>query len=229
MKKIHAYSILFVFLFSGFRVVGQEAEKVDSSYENGYYKDRLAFFKQLPDRKNEIVFLGNSITEAGDWQEIYPGKPIVNRGISGDVSYGVYARLDEVLSSKPAKIFLLIGVNDIKRGTPLEYILYNYDRIIRKVKEVSPHTTLYLQSVLPVTENILASIYAKIRNEKIRELNEGLKALAVKYKLTYADLHNDVFKDGDGQLQRQLTTDGLHLKPAAYILWIDYLRRKKYL
>ena len=58
---------------------------------------------------------------------------VINRGISGDNSYGVFHRLDAVLALKPKKIFLLIGVNDIKRGTPLDIIANNYERIIQKV------------------------------------------------------------------------------------------------
>lgn len=226
MKAIIKYSLLATLTLPAIATTAQE---VDSSYNNGYYRDRLAFFQKLPDSKNEIVFLGNSITEVGDWQEIYSGKTIVNRGVSGDNSYGVYARLDEVLSSKPAKIFLMIGVNDIKRGTPNEYILYNYKRIISKVKETSPRTKIYMQSVLPVTESVLVDIYAKIKNDKIRALNTGMKAIAEENKLVYVDLHNEVFADENGQLKRDLTTDGLHLKPAAYILWVDYLRKKKFL
>ena len=226
MKSIMKFTMLAALALPA---IASTAQEVDSSYNNGYYRDRLAFFNKLPNSKNEIVFLGNSITEVGDWQEIYPGQTIVNRGISGDNSFGVFARLDEVLESKPAKIFLMIGVNDIKRGTPNEYIAANYRRIVEKVKAVSPRTKVYLQSVLPVTESVLADIYAKIKNDKIRDLNTKMKAIAAENKLVYIDLHNEVFADGNGQLKRDLTTDGLHLKPAAYILWVDYLRKKKYL
>src|SRR5690606_31790041 len=154
---------------------------------------------------------------------------VINRGISGDNFYGVYHRLDEVLSSKPAKIFLMIGVNDIKRGTPILNILNNYERIAEKVKKESPETELYFQSVLPVKENILASIYDRIRNDKIIKLNEGIRVIAKKNGLEYIDLHNEVFSDENGQLKRELTTDGLHLKPASYILWVKYLEEKGYL
>lgn len=229
MKRICVLNVVVAFLLS-LPAWAQNTSGMDSSYNNGYYRQRLALFKKLPDRKNEIVFLGNSITEVGDWQEIYrTRKPVVNRGISGDNSYGVYARLDEVLSSRPAKIFLMIGVNDIKRGTPPEYIIYNYERIVKRIKSESPKTRIYLQSVLPVAESMLADIYAKIRNEKIRKLNDSLMAVAQKYQATYVDLHNEVFADDKGQLKTDLTTDGLHLQPAAYILWIDYLKKKKYL
>ena len=206
----------------------QTAEVVDSSYNNNYYVERVKYFDSLHPFKKSIVFLGNSITEVGAWAEVLPGKQVINRGISGDNSWGVYARLDQVLALKPRKIFLLIGVNDIKRGTPASYIANNYERIAAKVKAVSPHTTLYFQSVLPVTEPVLASIYAKITNSRIRALNDSLKLVAAKYNCPYIDLH-PVFVDDNGQLKRELTTDGLHLKQFAYILWADYLKTKKYL
>lgn len=209
--------------------VAQTAEPLDSSYANGYYNEQVKFFGNLHPPKNCVVFLGNSITEVGRWSELLPADKAVNRGISGDNSWGVVNRLDQVLAVKPRKIFLMIGVNDIKRGTPIPCIVANYERIITKVKAQSPKTTLYLQSVLPVTESILASIYAKINNQTIRTLNEQLQVLAVKYQLTYVDLHNEVFREENGQLKRELTTDGLHLKHAAYLLWADYLKKKKYL
>ena len=126
-------------------------------------------------------------------------------------------------------IFLMIGVNDIKRGTPLNLIIQNYERIAQKIQRQSPRTKLYFQSVLPVAESMLVSIYSKISNEKIREANKQLKRIAEKYQVPYIDLHNDVFANQDGQLQTDLTTDGLHLQPSAYILWVDYLKKHNYL
>lgn len=206
----------------------QTAEVTDSSYANGYYVERVRYFDSLHPIKKSIVFLGNSITEVGAWAEVLPHDQVINRGISGDNSWGVYARLDQVLAIKPRKIFLTIGVNDIKRGTSIDHIVHNYERIAARVKAVSPRTKLYFQSVLPVTESILANIYIKITNSRIRELNERMKLVADKYNCTYIDLH-PVFEDANGQLKRELTTDGLHLKQAAYILWANYLKKGKYL
>lgn len=206
----------------------QDAPSTDSSYANGYYVERVKYFDSLHPIKKSIVFLGNSITEVGEWSEVLPGKPVVNRGISGDNSYGVYARLDQVLAIQPTKVFLLIGVNDVKRGTSIDAIVNNYDRIAAKIKARAPRTKLYFQSILPVTEPILANIYVKITNAKIKALNERMKVIAARYNCPYIDLH-PFFEDANGQLKRELTTDGLHLKPAAYILWANYLKQGKYL
>jgi lysophospholipase L1-like esterase len=201
----------------------------DSSYNNSHYRQRIEFFNALKVPRKAVVFLGNSITEAGPWSEMLPGKRVINRGISGDVSYGVVARIDAVLATNPAKIFLLIGINDLKRGTPIECIVSNYERIIQRVKAHSFHTKLYLQSVLPVAEKMLPAIYSKINNQLIDELNERMQTLAKKYHCAYVNLHTVDFMDKDGQLKTELTIDGLHLKPPAYLLWARLLERNKYL
>ena len=226
MKKTGS---LLVLLICTAIVFAQTGSNTDSSYANGYYVERIKYFAQLKAPEKAIVFLGNSITEAGEWQEVLPGKKVINRGISGDNSFGVYARLDALLALKPAKVFLLIGINDLKRGTPVEVILNNYTKIIEKIKKDAPETTLYLQSVLPVAESVIPVIYAKITNGKVKELNKGIRELANSDRLTYIDLYNDVFISNEGQLKIEFTTDGLHLKAAAYIIWAKYLQDKNYL
>ena len=226
MKKISA--LLFLLICTA-TVFAQTGSNIDSSYANGYYVERMKYFAQLNAPEKAIVFLGNSITEAGEWQEVLPGKKVLNRGISGDNSFGVYARLDALLVLKPAKVFLLIGINDLKRGTPVEVILNNYTKIIKKIKKDAPKTILYLQSVLPVAESVIPAIYAKITNKKVKELNKGIGGLANTHRLTYVDLYNDVFISNEGQLKIEYTTDGLHLKAAAYIIWAKYLQDKNYL
>lgn len=221
-----------IFLFSmmtAINTASAQTEPVDSSYANNYYVERMKFFEQLHPAPKPVVFLGNSITEAGPWSEVLPGINVVNRGISGDNSWGVYNRLNQVIRVKPAKIFLLIGINDLKRGTPVEYIVQNYDRIAAAIKGALPKTTLYLQSVLPVAEPMLATIYAKISNEKIRRLNEGLKQVAAKYNCSFIDLYHEVFVDEKEQMRTDYTTDGLHCKPAGYLAWAGYLKKKKFL
>lgn len=202
------------------------AQQIDSSYANGHYLQRVDFFKQMPNQKDEIVFLGNSITEGGKWQELFPKKNVVNRGVSGDVTYGVIARMDEVLAAKPARIFILIGINDMKRGTPQEVILNNYRKIIRMVKEQSPATKLYVQSVLPINKAMLPATYAKLSNPAILEMNTQLKEICKTQQLNYVNLH-EVFAGTDGELKKELSIDGLHLKSAAYILWAGYLKKIK--
>lgn len=204
----------------------QETVAIDSGYVNSHYTQRLDFFRKMPNRKGEIAFVGNSLTEGGKWQELIRKKNIINRGISGDVTYGILARLDEVLASKPAKIFLLSGVNDMKRGNPNEVILANFKRMIVMVKTQSPKTKLYMQSLLPVNEAMLPATYAQVKNSKINDLNQKLEALCAAMDVFYINLH-PALADEKGSLKKELSLDGLHLKHASYVYWAEELKRLK--
>ncbi len=192
-----------------------QSKGIDSTFDNQHYRARLEFFKAMPNQKDEIVFLGNSITEGGKWQEILQRKHVINRGISGDVTYGILARLDEILASRPRKIFLLCGVNDMKRGIPLSIISTNIERIIKQVKKQSPNTALFVQGLLPV-------------NDKIVLLNKALKELCTAHQVRFVDLQ-PILADGNGELKAELTIDGLHLKQASYLIWANYLKQQKLL
>ncbi len=201
---------------------------VDSVYINAHYTERLEVFDKMPHRKNAIVFLGNSITEAGKWQEILPGKPVLNRGISGDNTFGVLARLPQIVADKPGKIFLLIGVNDLKREVPVPVIIENYKRMVAMIRKESPRTRIYLQSVLPVNDSMLIEPFRKVTTADVQKLNEALQSLARQKRIDYVNLH-EVFADENGQLKKEETPDGLHLKIPSYVAWVNYLQLKKYL
>ena len=205
------------------------AQTADTSFANSYFLKREAYFEALPIKRRATVFLGNSITEAGEWSALFQDKNVINRGISGDVTYGVLNRLPFILSQKPKKIFLAIGVNDLKRGASIEEVTRNHERIIKLITQKSPKTKLYVESILPVNEAMLADIYAKITNDRVNKVNKKLEELASKYSCVFIDLHQSVLKGKDGQLKKELSTDGLHLQPMAYIIWAKYLKSFKYI
>jgi len=190
----------------------------DTTYTFAHYKVRRAFYEGLPNGKNEIVFLGNSITENGDWNELFKNKHIVNRGIGGDVCFGLLNRIDDVLDSKPKSIFLMIGINDIGRSVPVDVIAGKIQETIQVIKKKSPKTKLYLQSVLPINEKVIWYDYMKNKSDKITQLNEKLKPIAKKEGTPYLDLYSK-FADENGQLLPQYTADGIHLSAAGYLKW----------
>ncbi|MDB5207650.1 MAG: family lipase, partial [Flavisolibacter sp.] len=98
--------LVLLLITNGNFLFGQK--KIDSSYNNTYYQGRMELFASLGGQEKAIVFLGNSITERGVWSELLPGETIMNRGIGGDNTFGVLARLNDVIRYKPKKIFLLI-------------------------------------------------------------------------------------------------------------------------
>jgi len=183
-----------------------------------YYYHKKEHFELLPDTENEIIFLGNSITDNCEWSELFGNPDIKNRGIGGDDTDGVLERLDEVTSSKPEKIFMMIGTNDLAYGKDVEYILENYRKILTGINNDSPETKIYLQNVLPVED----AIHFTRPNSSIIEINEGLVELAGEYDCTYIDLHS-VFKREDGKLNLDYSLDGLHLNGKGYEVWKEVI------
>jgi lysophospholipase L1-like esterase len=168
----------------------------------------------MPNDTNEIVFLGNSITEMCDWNELFNVTNIKNRGISGDIINGVIERIDEVVSSEPKKIFIMIGTNDLGRGKSVNQIITEYEVLVELIINKTPQTELYLQSILPTKNQITR------KNEDIIEINKGIVEIAKKHSLTYINLY-DLFKTKDNELNMNFSFDGLHLNGDGYLLWKD--------
>lgn len=216
-------------LFSLFAAVAIAQNKpIDSSYNNAYYQSRMEWFRAVGGQKRAIVFLGNSITERGLWSELLPGKIIMNRGIGGDNTFGMLARLDEVLRYAPTKIFLLIGINDIGRGHSVAMIAERYLRIVKKIRTGLPKTKIYVQSVLPLNDSLLTAPYLKGKGDSVSALNKRIEIIASQQGATFINLH-PLFADERSELQSAYSVDGIHLKPAAYVAWVAYLKAKNYL
>ena len=195
---------------------------------SAYIPYQLTPTPKIKTNKNTIVFLGNSITQVGKWQELIPNREVINKGISGDITTRVLARIENCLFAKPAKIFVMIGINDLKIGKAIDSITANQIRIIEKIKRLSPRTKIYMQSTLPVNESMLASIYKRLNNADIAKMNTALKLACKQKRVTYIDLQ-PLMVDENEQLKSSLSTDGLHLKPEAYLNWVNYLKTNKFL
>lgn len=197
-------------------------EKQHSS-RSTFYHQRATLFDLLPVSSQDIVFLGNSITNGGEWHELFNDNRIKNRGISGDTSDGVYDRLNTIITGKPRKIFLMIGINDIARNVPVNIIRGNLERIILKIKEETPKTTLYLQSVLPVNPDF-GMFSGHMKPDSIQYLNTQIEELSRKYSVTYIDLYSHFVESDTQKLSPEFTNDGLHLLGAGYLHWAKLIQ-----
>lgn len=189
-----------------------------------YYYQRATLFEELPVTSEDIVFVGNSITDGCEWRELFDNNHVKNRGISGDICMGVYDRLDPIVKGQPAKIFLLIGINNVSRGMAADTIVSEIAMIIHKIKRESPKTKLYLQSVLPVNDCYGMFGGHTSRYQVVKQINDLLQPLAKEEGVTYVDLYSH-FVDGDtGKMNPQYTNDGLHLLGKGYLLWRDIVK-----
>lgn len=194
-------------------------------FRNEYYFRKRAIHETLPLQKNAIVMFGNSLTEQGYWNEYFPGKRIQNRGIGGDVLTGMMDRLQSILDGRPAKIFVMAGINDILfSDISTEKFREMYVQMIQKIMEESPKTRIYIQSLLPVNEKAgKDAAFLKDKNPKIRQFNTVIKSIAEEWALPFIDIYPALEKAGE--LDERYTFDGVHLNAEGYRIWVYCLKK----
>lgn len=196
-------------------------------YSRDHYAQRLKVFAAEPLVMGGLVFLGNSITEYGDWKKLTGDSTAVNRGIAADNSFGVIDRLGEVIARRPRKLFLEIGINDIAQNIPVEVIEKNIYSIVRLVRAGYPNTSVYVISILP-TNNDVRQEYPELygKNGIVQRLNYELRLHAMENGFGYIDVWRRV-ATADGDLDRRYARpDGLHLNEAGYRVFIsEYMGR----
>ncbi|MFN2394068.1 MAG: SGNH/GDSL hydrolase family protein [Bacteroidales bacterium] len=222
MKNNTSGLILIIAILMGLLNSSPLTGQVDSTYRFYFYDQRYSLFEALETKPGQIIMLGNSITNGGNWSELLGNNRVINRGISGDNTFGVLNRLDEIVSSQPQKIFILIGINDLSRETPVDVILNNYKRIVKRIQKDSPGTKIYVQSLFPTNNEFDHFPRAQNKDDEIRAVNNGIEEIAGEYGLTFIDLYPH-FLDEEGKLSKDYTNDGLHLMGEGYLKWAEIL------
>jgi len=204
----------FIFIIHSLGGISYLLFKMRNKGVAGVYEHRKNLFQQIPMQKDAIVFLGNSIIEQCEWQELFQNEKIINRGIAGDVSEGILNRIDKILEDQPTQLFLMIGINDLFfKGE--KRLLENYPKILQQIKEKSPSTAIFIHSMLPVNTKVRN---IPIANELIVKTNQSIQTIATQYGATYINLH-DLLKDETGNLDAKYTNDGIHINGSAYMIW----------
>ncbi len=219
MKKI----LLLFLLFSKLSIA--QTVSYDSSFHFYYYDQKLSMFEKNNTTNTDVIWLGDSITDGGEWSEFFPNKKVLNRGVSSDNTFGILNRIREVTKHRPKKIFLLIGINDIARNIPDSIIIRNFQRIVDSVKTLSPKSKLYLQSILPTNNKFTNFKNHQNKTDHILDINKALKKMCDNKKIIYVDLYNH-FINAEGKLDEKYTNDGLHLLGEGYVRWRALLMKE---
>lgn len=199
-----------------------------------YYKQRYTLFQSMPNTSapksglnnklskpnsaQDILFVGNSINDGGEWHELFNDNRVKNRGISGDMSSGILHRLKEISDRKPAKVFLMIGINDLSRGISPDSLVKNILLANDYLKQESPNTKVFIESILPVNTSFGKFQGQVSKGKQIIQTNELLNAASARHRFEFIDLHSS-FIDAQGMLDTKYTNDGLHLTGAGYQHW----------
>ncbi|HEY4111213.1 GDSL-type esterase/lipase family protein [Puia sp.] len=192
------------------------------------YAKRVTDFAKEPIREGGTVFLGNSLTEFGDWKKLLNDSDVVNRGIAGDNTFGMLDRLGDVLARRPKKIFIEAGINDLAQDIPPGVIVGNILVIMGRIKAACPGGAIYVHSVLPTNADARTE-YPEVvgKNALVVDLDRALKSAVEERGGVYIDV-KAVVEDGQGDLDRRYAKpDGLHLNSAGYAEWANLLRRMR--
>lgn len=195
-----------------------------------HHEERLEqFADEDPIAEDDIVMLGNSLTEfGGDWNARLPWarRRVRNRGIAGDDAPAIARRLRDVTRRQPRAILLECGINDLSHGLTARRVGRDLCRLIDRIRRQSPRTTLIVQSLLPINESTRRWRRLDGRSADIPRVNAILRDHCRRRGVAYVDLYDALDTDRTGVLPADLTTDGLHLSEQGYALWQDRLERE---
>jgi lysophospholipase L1-like esterase len=160
------------------------------------------------------AFVGDSLTEQGDWQAVLPGQHVLNFGVGGNTSDDLLDRIDEVVAAGPSTVVLEIGTNDFAWRLPVEEVVTNIEHVLTELRAKLPDARVVVQSILP-----RQSDYAHI----VTIVNRQIEAFTPTVGGEYLDVWPALAGD-DGGLRPEFTVDGLHLSDAGYAAWYELLR-----
>ncbi|HEX3229492.1 MAG TPA: SGNH/GDSL hydrolase family protein [Pyrinomonadaceae bacterium] len=189
------------------------------------YRDANGQLAQPSRNEARVVFMGDSITDSWDdpkYGGFFPGKPYVDRGISGQTTPQMLLRFrPDVIALHPKVVVILAGTNDLSGNTgptTLEAIQDNLVSMAELAKSNS--IRVVLASILPVSDYEQRDgkpIVQTVRRppEKIKALNDWMRSYAAKNNLTYLDYYSAMM-DEKGFLKDELSEDGLHPNTKGY-------------
>ncbi len=217
---------------SGYRIV-EDVKRIyeDHRYqeyakENDPYDTKQYMYATVYSYPTDVVFLGDSLIERCNWNELFPDLNVKNRGIGGDTVNGVLVRLDTVMKTKPQKIFLMVGINNLMNGNSVDQIVEDYARLLDELVELRDEegVKIYVESILPVGPEMKNASRIILDG---REVNSRVKDMCAERDITYIDL-TESFSNEDLALISDFGYDGVHINAKGYRVLRDKLESYVY-
>jgi hypothetical protein len=164
--------------------------------------------------QQKIIFAGDSAAGRCNWSS-YFGFPIENRGVDGLETFQLVNSIQDIVSSKPNKVFITIGGNNVfNRHESL--VAGDVDMIIAKIRMTSPSTQIFFHSILPVKTDAL--------NGTIERCNDQVQAVCNSRGVRFISIYS-LFKNSTTVINlKYYASDGIHLNDAGYQLWANTIR-----
>jgi lysophospholipase L1-like esterase len=200
---------------------GRTRVYMDDFGELKRYRAANARLKPPGAGEKRVVFFGDSITEMWPIASAFPGKPYVNRGISGQTTSQMLVRFrNDVVALAPKVVVVLAGTNDIAGNTgpiAIEDIEGNFATMVEIAR--AHGIRVVLSSLIPVHNYTAASelTFPRRPPAQIAALNRWLKDYAASSGSVFLD-YAAAMSDDKGMLRRELAEDGLHPGPAGYAI-----------
>ena len=199
-------TLLYIFL----SVLPAERERREREEAiRAYYQAKLEQYRaeneRYADYEVDVAFLGDSLTDGYDVAAYYPQYVVSNRGIGGETTFGLEARLQvSVYDLKPKVAVLLIGANN------MDTMMENYEDIILGMKENLPETEIVVLSLTSISGEWGRKNRLAISN------NVFLKMIAKRNGCSFVDLYSALLNPETGEIYAEYTTDGGHLTARGY-------------
>ena len=162
--------------------------------------------EQYDDYEVQVAFLGDSLTDGYDLANYYPQYITSNRGIGGDTTFDLEARLQvSVYDLKPQVVVMLIGANN------MDTMFENYEAILQGLKTNLPQTQVVLLSLTAMGGEHWGS-----KNQLAAYNNVTIRGLADKYGFHFVDLYTPLYDISTREVYAGYTVDGGHFTPKGY-------------
>lgn len=212
--------IIFPFYYLSINKNNSQLKKpfAEKSYNSkSHFCEKNLIFEGLEIDSNDVVITGDSFIDNFPVMEMFNSLNLKNRGIQGEFTEGLIELIPIITNGHPKKIFIYIGINDIIFNVSKEKTIDNFKKIIEQIQTLSPNTSLYFISILPMRKN---SSYCIDCNDEIISLNKEIEILTKDRNVVYLSIFKNFIKNG--QLDNDLViNDGLHLN------WLGYTKFKQ--
>ena len=193
------------------------ADQLQDWNQLGHYHEDDRRLEGQSREKGRVVFLGDSITDGWKLAQYFPGKPYVNRGISGQTTPQMLVRMfPDVISLQPAALIILAGTNDIARNTGPETADMIEDNFRAMSELAEKHgIKVILCLLLPVSDYTTSKQTSRRPPADILKLNDWLRNYATEIHAPVADYYSALLDD-HGMLRQGYSDDGLHPNDRGY-------------
>ncbi|HZU22253.1 MAG TPA: SGNH/GDSL hydrolase family protein [Terriglobales bacterium] len=199
------------------KVIAQQWDRLQDWAQLKRYADANAELGPPRAGEQRVVFMGDSITDFWKLADYFPGKPYVDRGISGQTTPQMLIRMrPDVIDLQPKVVVVLAGTNDIAGNTGPMTLKQIEDSYASMAEVAAAHgIAVVFSSVLPVHDKGTRPQTPRRDPEKIRALNDWLKSYCSAHRLVYLDYYRHMLGP-DGMLRTDLAADGLHPNAEGY-------------